>query len=417
MLRRDVRRRMIRVSPIRAALSLTEFTEKGFTVLSFFSDDYALLAPSPTTRAWIEVDLAAIQKNLIAFRASLSSDCGIMSVVKANAYGHGATQVATAALEAGTEWLGVATVAEGATLRAAEIEAPIALLCPFAPQEAADVLLYSLTPMVGDFGTLEALASAKTAMGHPGFPEIHLEVDTGIGRSGILPEKAVALWREAERMGFAVTGLMQHYADADAPAEDPNRRQLELFFEVMDDLKAAGANLDLYHVAASASGLRALPLLSLVRPGLLLYGIRPPVPKQENQPFLTPVLTLKARVATVRDLPAGHTISYGFTHTLSRPSKVATLPIGYGDGFPRRLSNCGSALLNGKRAPILGRVCMDQTVVDVTDLPDVSPGDEAVLIGRQGNERISAEEIARILETTVHEITTCLTSRLPRVYV
>ncbi len=385
-------------------------------MLDFFSGKGKALRSHEAQRSWIEVNLTALQNNVIALRAYLDPECGILAVVKADAYGHGMEAVSRAALDAGASWLGVASVSEGALLREAGIEAPIALIGPFAPQEASEVLLASLVPAVGERGTLRALAEAKIEMEHPGFPEIHLEIETGLGRGGVLPSEAVALWREAERFGFAVTGAMQHYAEADAETEEVNRRQLQQFFGAVEALEKAGAELELLHVGASASTLRSLPLLSLTRLGLLMYGIRPSVPRHEFEPFLTPVLALKSRIASIRTLPAGHSISYGGTHVLSRPSRVATLPIGYGDGYPRRLSNLGSVLIAGGRAPILGRVCMDQTVVDVTDLPEALPGDEAVLIGTQGAESIRVEEIAQKIETTVHEITACLTARLPRLY-
>ena len=249
--------------------------------------------------------------------------------------------------------------------------------------------------------------------------EVHLDIDTGMGRSGVLPEHADALWRQCGALGLKVTGICTHFADADGSEEDFTFMQWKMFAETRRDLEKMGAGFEWTHAGNSAATLR-IPTLdcNLVRPGLLLYGISPPLPGGAQEILrLRPALSLKARVATVRKLPAGRNISYGLTCTLERPSRVATILIGYGDGYPRRLSNQGEVLLLGRRVPILGRVCMDQLMVDATDLPEIFPGEIATLIGANGEERIIVEEIARKIETTDHEITTSLTSRLPRVYV
>jgi alanine racemase len=395
-----------------------------------------------------------VYANVGALRAFLGPQTRLMAVVKADAYGHGLVPVAQAATSAGAEWLGVATVAEGATLRAAGLDAPIVLLCAPVPDEAEAILAHRLIPTVGDQALIKALAHAASARQAPA--EIHMEIDTGMGRSGVLLEDALELWRAATNAGLRVTGLTTHFADADGPDPSLSLHQEATFRKVHAVLTQAGAQFDTIHLSNSAATLR-FPNhhADLVRPGLLLYGILPPLPHTEQQeeerdrsypnktehqnsrsnvlayvtPFpseeraareggrgVRPILTLKARVATVRALPAGHTISYGATHRLARPTLVATVLIGYGDGYPRCLSNRGHLLLRGRRAPILGRVCMDQTVVDVSDIPDVVPGDIAVCIGAQGDERIRVEEIAQLIETTEHEITTCLTARIPRVY-
>ena len=384
-----------------------------------------------TSRAWVEIDLEALRANVGSLRAYLGPETRLMAVVKADAYGHGLLPVAWTVEEAGAAWLGVASVSEGVTLREAGLRLPIALLCPPAPAEAETLLASRITALVGDRETLDALvAAARPALARGESPAIHLEIDTGIGRSGLLPEQAVTFWRAATDAGLRVTGLATHYADAENSLSDLTQWQAIRFERTLEALTAAGAVFDLIHSNNSAAALhprtRQCPgsLENMARPGLLLYGLLPailnvttglPDPLDTAQlPPLRPVLSLKARVATVRDLPAGHPISYGATYTLTRPSRVATVLIGYGDGYPRRLSNRGSVLLRGRRAPILGRVCMDQTVVDVTDIPGVLPGDVAVCIGTQGTARISAEEIAVLIETTEHEITTCLTARLPR---
>ena len=300
----------------------------------------------------------------------------------------------------------------GIALRDAGIAGNIALLCHPAPDEAEEIFRYDLTPTVGDWYALEALAIAARRIGRHN--AIHLEIDTGIGRSGILPEQAVSFWRRAMEMNLRVTGICTHFSDPDSETSSFPEAQLALFHETRLVLEGAGARFDWVHVSSSAALLR-FPGKSgnLVRPGLLLYGLRPGLASKIE---LRPALSLKARVATVRELPAGHNVSYGLTHTTTRPTRAATILIGYGDGYPRRLSNLGSVLLYEKHAPILGRVCMDQTVVDVTDIPKAAPGDIAVCIGKQGEAEITAEALAALIETTEHQITTCLSARLPRMY-
>lgn len=390
-----------------------------------------MISPIPTQRAWAEIDLEAISSNVRALKAALGSTVRLLAVVKADAYGHGLIPVSETALAAGADWLGVAAVAEGAALRHAGIDSPIALLCVPAPDEAECIVANRITPVVGDKVTLAAIAKAAEAAGSHADPfAIHMDIDTGMGRSGVQPGRAADLWRAANDAGLRVTGLMTHFADAENPQADVTIAQRRAFHEARELLAAAGAHFDVVHANNSAATLNGfIPAGNLVRPGLLLYGIWPAMENTQAASLaplasglwprpssLIPALTLKARVATVRELAAGHTVSYGATHRLARPSRIATVLIGYGDGYPRRLSNRGCMLLNGKRAPILGRICMDQTVVDVTDIPGVEPGDEAVSIGEQAGDRIAVEEIAALVETTEHEITTCLTRRIPRLH-
>jgi alanine racemase len=371
----------------------------------------------PDARAWVEVDLGAIHANVALLRALPGlRDSSLIAVVKADAYGHGLVPVAQTALAAGAEWLGVATVEEGVALRQAGLRGPILMICAPAPGEAVRLLRFGLTASVGDATTRDALAHAARDLGLPRPPAVHLEIDTGIGRAGVLPEEALAFWRETTAAGLRVTGLMSHFSDADGEEVAFTRAQQSAFAAVQRDLERSEARFDLVHLSNSAGVLRLGPAEgTMFRAGLLLYGIQPALSGIPHLP-LQPAMTVKARVATVRSLPEGHPISYGVTHRLHRPSRVATVLIGYGDGYPRRLSNGGAMLLHGRRAPILGRVCMDQVVVDVTDIPGVAPGEAAVCVGRQGEERISVEEIAGRIATTEHEITTSLTARLPRVF-
>ncbi len=371
-------------------------------------------------RAWAEIDLSALQHNVTVLREFLGESTALMAVVKADAYGHGLVPAARRALESGAQWLGVATALEGEALRLAGIEAPIALLCAPAPTDTEILVKNRLTAMVGDPCLIEMLVSTAAQLGMP-VPDMHLDIDTGIGRAGSLPAQAAHLVACAREAGVQFTGVMTHFADADGPLPDLTHAQIQRLADLLAMLNGMGEVYPYIHASASAAIARFPEAqFSLVRPGLLTYGIMPPIQAGDLRPgfpALRPVLSLKAQIGSVRSLPVGHTISYGATHRLARPSRVATVLIGYGDGYPRRLSNQGSMLIRGRRAPILGRVCMDQAVVDVTDIPDAAPGDIAVCIGSDGNERISVEEIAALTGATEHEITTCISDRVPRVYV
>ncbi len=368
-------------------------------------------------RAWAEIALGAVPDNLAAIRRLIAPDTKVLAVVKADAYGHGLVPVALAAQAAGAEWLGVATVAEGASLRGAGLTVPIALLCGFAPEDAATLVDNNITPSIGDSDALAAIVQAVRHSESKVPYAIHLDIDTGIGRAGEQPREAVSLWQSAKHVGLNVSGLCTHFADADGANDTFSRQQEALFEKTYSELRSAGAQFDLIHLSNSPATLRTYGSTgNLVRPGLLLYGIAPRNTPPEIAAPLRALLTLNARVAAVRELPAGQPISYGMTHRLQCKSRVATVLIGYGDGYPRRLSNCGRMLIHGRYAPILGRVCMDQTVVDVTEIPAVVAGDTAVCIGTQDNQSITVLQIASLIDATEHEITTCLLPRIPRLY-
>jgi len=368
-----------------------------------------------TSRVWAEIDLSAIRQNIDAIRALVGPRVDLMPVVKADAYGHGMREVARAALKAGAEWLGVASVAEGVTLRPLLPDANICVFAPFDPADAEEIACHRLTPFLSNLDGARALSRAAQRLRTS--VHVHLEADTGMGRSGVLPDQVAQVAEQVARMPcIHLTGLATHFPSAE---DDPafTARQLETLNQARKKVEAAGAPLRYVHCASSAAILRyPESRLNLVRPGLLLYGILPAVPPETPIPDLRPALTLKTRVVLIRSLPAGHPISYQRTHTLARASRIATLPVGYGDGYPRALGNAGHALLCGRRAPIVGRVCMDVTLADVTDIPEAAVGSEVVLIGAQGQAQIRVEEIARLIGTTEHDVTTRLTPRVPRIY-
>jgi alanine racemase len=363
--------------------------------------------------AWIEVDLAAYAHNLRAIRERVG-DRRVLAVVKANGYGHGLVPIARTAVAAGVDMLGVALVEEGIALRQAAIRAPILVLAPPLPEQARAVVSHGLEQVVSNREVAAALAGAAAARGET--VALHVKVDSGMGRVGVAPAEALDLCREVAALpGARLAGVLTHFATSDEPDVSYSRVQVERFLAVVRQVREAFPVPPLFH-AANSGAIAAMPeaYLDMVRPGLSSYGI-PPGPEGCDLP-LRPVMTLKARLTQIRDLPAGQPVGYGCTYTLTRPSRIGILPIGYADGYRRALSNQGEALVRGRRAPIRGRVSMDQLLVDLTDVPDVALGDESVLLGSQGGDTITAWEIADRVGTIVDEVLVALTDRLPRVY-
>ena len=365
--------------------------------------------------AWAEIDLDAIAHNVRSFRQLLGEQVAIMAVVKANAYGHGMEQVARAALDAGATWLTVSRVDEGVALRQAGLKVPILLMGFVARAAAQLVVQHDLTPTLADWSLAQALSAAANRAGR--LLPVHVKVDTGMNRFGLAPEEAPDFVRSLARLpGLVLQGVFTHFATADAVDRSYALRQLACFQQVLATLEAHGIRVPMRHAANSAAAL-TLPeaRLDAVRLGIAMYGLRPSAEFESVIP-LRPALTLKSRVAQVRVLPPGSSISYGRTYTTSQATPVALIACGYGDGYSRLCSNRGAVLIHGRRAPVRGRVCMDQLVVEVSDIAGVQPGDEAVLIGHQGDQRISAEEVASWAETINYEVVTQLLPRLPRVY-
>jgi alanine racemase len=340
----------------------------------------------------------------------------VLAVVKAQAYGHGAVEVSRRLLTLGADMLGVALVEEGAELRAAGIGAPVLVMGAVFPDQAERITELSLTPIVYSVKLAEALSQAARRRGKT--VNVHIKIDTGMGRIGLAPEDAAdAIARVFKLPGLSVEGLMTHFADADLADKQFASKQMERFEALMKTLDARGLSIPLRHAANSAAVLdyrRAL--FTMVRPGLMLYGYSP-LEARPGDADVRPVLSLVTRIAFVKTVPAGAPISYGRTFVTKRESRIATIPIGYADGFSRALSNRGEALVRGTRVPVAGRVCMDMTMLDVTGVPGVSEGDDVVLIGRQGNEEITADDLASKAGTIAYEVLCGISSRVPRVYV
>jgi len=364
---------------------------------------------------WAEIDLDDIAFNAAGLKARAGGEAELMVTVKANGYGHGAVEVAWAAMEGGATRLAVHRALEGVQLRQAGITTPILVMGYTLPAESECVARWNLTPTVNSRPQAEALSAAAVASGKK-LP-IHVKVDTGMGRYGLLPNEALNFVRFLSRLpGLALEGLYTHHAVADLADKSFTRRQFSIYMDVVKRLEAAGFDFPLKHVSNSATTLDLPEMaLDMLRCGIALYGLHP---SDEVEPAipLRPALTLKSRVARVRALPAGASISYGRTYITDKPTRVALVPVGYGDGYHRILSNRGAVLIRGQRAPIVGRVCMDQFVADVSHIPAVQLHDEVVLVGQQGEGHIPAEEVARWAETINYEVTTGLLPRVVRVY-
>ncbi len=366
------------------------------------------------TRA--EIDLAAIASNVQIARRLAGSATEVMAVVKADAYGHGVVQVARTALTAGATWLGVAIPEEAVALRSAGIRSRILVLGPIAPEQVPVTVAHDLDQCVSDLSQATALSRVAASRGCA--VRVHVKVDTGMGRVGLPPRDVL---RAAERMAglpaLRLAGLMTHFAESDADDPTFTREQFARFEEVARTLRAAGVEIPLRHAANSAALVRHPETrLDLVRPGIMLYGCSPCPTRRPGDPRLASALRLRTAVSRIADLPAGGSVSYGRTFVAPRDMRIATLPIGYADGLPRLLSGRGHALVRGRRVPIVGRVCMDMTMVDVTAVPEVRPGDDTVLIGRQGAEEISADEVADLAGTISYEVLCRIGPRVPRVY-
>jgi alanine racemase len=371
----------------------------------------------PERPTWIEVDLSAIANNTRRIKSLVGEHVRVMISLKADAYGHGALKVARTGLHNGASMLGVATVSEAAPLREAGIEAPI-LVFGYVPfWQMREAIRQNVTVTIYASESAQALSRAAQALGKT--VKVHLKVDTGMSRLGIRAEQIeeiVALAHEiTELPGLQFEGLYTHFAEADSANRSSIQRQLARFKNVLQRLEGEGLRPPIVHASNSAATISEPEAhFDMVRPGIAIYGLDPSTEVQLPAGF-RPALSFKTQVSQVKLIPAGEKISYGGTYTTERPTLIAVLPVGYADGFRRGPQNWGSVLLHGKEAPLLGRVCMDQCMVDVSTIPQVRMGDEVVLIGRQGEASLSAERVAERLGTINYEVVSEILARVPRV--
>lgn len=361
---------------------------------------------------WAEINLGNLEHNFNQIKKLLAPKIKIMVCVKADAYGHGLIPVSKRLILCGVDYLGVASIDEGIVLRKADIKIPILVLGMILEKDIKPLFRYNLIPSVCTQGLASALN--RTAGSKDKRINIHIKVDTGMGRIGILYKDALEFIKKVHKLKFLnIEGVFTHLACADIN-RNLTLRQLDIFKHLISKLNKEGIHIPLMH-AANSMGVISYKQshFNLVRPGLVIYGL---YPKKGLRITLRPVLALKTKVIFVKRVPKGYGISYGHTYTTKKDTNIATLPIGYGDGYPRNLSNKAPVLIKGRYFKINGRVCMDQVMVDVGDLP-VKIGDEAVLIGSQTKHRITAEELADISDTIPYEIVCNLGNRIPRVYI
>ena len=364
--------------------------------------------------AWVEIDLDALKHNIDRVRSIVPAGVSILLVVKADAYGHGAVRVSRLAVECGVDMLGVATLDEGRELRKAGIKLPILILSPVLPQELEGVLENDLAVSASSYEFAEKASGLAVRAG--AVCTLHVEIDTGMGRTGIAQGEAIeTVSRIGALPGIKLEGLFTHFPASDSDV-DFTTDQIRVFTGIVGALKMAGVTFRYLHCANSAAILNFPSSdFNLVRPGLLVYGHAPSIVLKDRLDVV-PAMSFKARLVLVRDMPAGASVSYGRTYIAPKPVKMGVVPVGYGHGLSHRLSNKGQFLLRGRRSSIIGRVTMDMTMIDLSEFPDAQVGEEIVIFGRQQGAEIAVDEIARWDETLNYEVLCRISKRVPRLY-
>jgi alanine racemase len=365
-----------------------------------------------------QVDLGAIAHNVKVIRSALGSGKLLMAVVKADAYGHGALAVSRVALRSGADWLGVALPEEGLHLREEGIRAPILVLGPILPQQAPVIVEGGLAATISNWETACAMDEHAASKGIK--VSVHVKVDTGMGRLGVPFEEAPEFIQRLGRLhNLSLEGLSTHFATAPHRDSSFAMEQLERFLWVHSRLKNMGLHIPIRHAANSGAFWR-LPTshMEMIRPGIMLYGCSPDPRELATEELpVRPAMTFKTHVSLLKDIPAGGSVSYDRTFVAAHSMRIAVLPVGYADGLPRKLSNRGAVLIRGKRAPIVGTVCMDATMVDVTHIDDVLVGDEAIIFGKGRWGELPVEEFAALCDTITYEVFCRVARRVPRIYV
>lgn len=377
---------------------------------------------------WAEIDLSAIAENIRQLRSVLAPGSRLMAVVKANAYGHGAAEVSARVLSAGADALGVARIGEAVRIRHAGIDVPILIFGCTQPELTQKLIHYDLAQTVSSYSAAAALSARAVSSGRS--LKIHIKIDTGMGRLGVLPGE-MGLWSDAPDIDGAVReicdicrlpgldpeGIYTHFATADDREKTLSRAQFRLFTEILDRLRLKGVEFAVRHAANSAA-IIDLPEthLDMARAGISIYGHYPSGQVAQDRVRLTPAMTFKSRVVHVKKVGSGFKVSYGWIGQTRGPTTIATVSVGYADGLSRLLSGRGRMLVRGTVAPIIGRVCMDHTMLDVGHIPDVAPFDEVVIFGRQGDAVIPVEDVAAATDTINYEVLSVVSDRVQRVY-
>lgn len=360
---------------------------------------------------WLEIDLSAIAHNVQAMRRL--TDTRVMAVVKANGYGHGLVAAANTAVGAGAAYCGVARIDEALEIRDGGVDAPVLVLGETPNSRMADAVARQISVTVYDQAQLDPLATAARSAGEP--VRVHVKVDTGMTRLGAAPNQAFGLLQALQGMeGVQVEGLFTHFARADEPSAQSTDKQAALFNDLLGEVTSAGLRPPLVHTANSAAALtRPSARFDMVRPGIAIYGLNPSPEVRVPEDF-RPSLTWKARLTTVRQVPAGTGVSYGHRYVTQKDERLGVIPVGYGDGFRREPG--ARVLIHGHWAPVVGRVCMDQTIVNLDNVPQAATGDEVVIVGRQGDLGIRPGDLAEVWGTVGYEVVCGLSARVPRLY-
>ncbi|MGI8905567.1 MAG: alanine racemase [Candidatus Sumerlaeaceae bacterium] len=371
--------------------------------------------PREAYLSWLEIDLEAIRLNYRLMREQLRPDAALFAVIKADAYGHGALPVAKTLLHENPEMLCVARVEEAVELRDGGIDIPLLVLAPPFDAQAKVAVSHECAIVVCDPEHMRAMAVAARQQNTRA--RIHLKVDIGMGRLGALPQDVPALLQQiADTPELELEGVMSHFPCADAPPGSFTDNQARHFGEIVEQVRTAGMSVRYFHTANSAAILdHPLAHFNAARTGITLYGQYPGTEMERRLP-LRPAMSMRTTVAFLKDVPAGTGLSYGHVYHTTRASRIAIVPLGYADGYPRHATNRGEMLVHGQRVPQVGRVCMDHVLLDVTDVPNVKLGDVVTAIGMDVNQVITAEELATRCDTIGYEITTRVGKRLPKFY-
>ncbi|MDY0374389.1 MAG: alanine racemase [Desulfobacterium sp.] len=379
----------------------------------------------PTCLVWRQIDLNAISHNIKALKSLTRDGTAFMAVVKADAYGHGAVKVSKKALESGATHLGVARVHEALELRKAGISAPILVFGYILEPEVDKLMDLGITATVSDLETAAMLS--ERAVARSTTLKAHLKVDTGMGRLGILPDSRRADSNKGSALdeaaaiaalaGLELEGIYTHFSAADSKDKSYSLYQLRTFLEFIQALKDRGIGFPMVHGANSAALIElAQTHFTMVRAGIAMYGLTPSGEVDIEHLNLKPAMEIRSIVSSVKEVPASFKVSYGMTYETRKKSVIAAVPIGYADGFSRLFSSRGEMIVRGRRAAIAGRVCMDQTLIDVGEIPGVIPGDSVVILGDQGGQSITADQMAKTLGTINYEVVSSLTARVPQIY-
>ncbi len=362
----------------------------------------------------VEVDLGAIRYNLRKIKDTVDKNVKILGVVKADAYGHGAREVSKAIAKEGVDYLGVSSLDEASELRKIGIKDKIIVLGSILPEEIEGVLKFNVIQAVSDLGIVTSLSRLAQRKNKKIY--VHIKIDTGMGRLGFWHEGAIDFIKKISSLkNILIEGIFTHFPSAEDDVSF-TKRQINYFYSLVKEIREHNINIPIKHTSNSMALIDFKDAhMNMVRPGLIMYGL---YPREDliKRLKLKPALTLKTKVSFVKQVSKGRSISYGRTYITKKDTNIVTIPVGYGDGYSRHLSNNGFALIKGMRFPIVGRVCMDMTMIDVGSLKDIKVGDDVVLIGHQGKESITGEEVAQLTNTIPYEVVCNIGRRVPRVY-